>query len=129
MRTEKNPTSVNSALGPQHSSLQLTFWHTIPKPIIGLSPMDGITDASFRYITAKYGGADVSITEFVSVETAFHAPQSLLTDFTYSELERPVVAQVYGHTPEKFYTVAHIACELGFDGIDINMGCPARRVA
>ncbi len=107
----------------------MSFWHTIPRPIIGLSPMDGITDASFRYITAKHGGADVTITEFVSVETAFHAPHSLIKDFTYSELERPIVAQVYGHTPEMFYKVAHIVCELGFDGLDINMGCPAKKVA
>lgn len=107
----------------------MTFWHKIPKPIIGLSPMDGITDASFRYITAAHGGADVTITEFVNVETAFYAPQTLIKDFTYSEVERPVVAQIYGHTPEMFYKVAHIACELGFDGLDINMGCPAKKVA
>lgn len=91
--------------------------------------MDGITDASFRYITAAYGGADVTITEFVNVETAFYAPQTLIKDLTYSELERPVVAQIYGHTPEMFYKVAHIVCELGFDGLDINMGCPAKKVA
>jgi len=91
--------------------------------------MDGITDASFRYITAAHGGADVTITEFVNVESAFYAPQTLLKDFTYCELERPVVAQIYGHTPEMFYKVAHIVCELGFDGIDINMGCPAKKIA
>jgi nifR3 family TIM-barrel protein len=107
----------------------MSFWHGIPRPIIGLSPMDGITDASFRFITALHGGADVTITEFVNVETAFYAPRTLLKDFTYSELERPVVAQIYGHTPELFYKVSHIVCELGFDGIDINMGCPAKKVA
>ncbi len=129
MRTEKKSNSGDSALSSQHSLLTLSFWSEIPKPVIGLSPMDGITDASFRYITAKHGGADVTITEFVSVETAFHAPQSLIKDLTYSELERPIVAQVYGHTPEMFYKVAHIVCELGFDGLDINMGCPAKKVA
>jgi nifR3 family TIM-barrel protein len=108
---------------------RVSFWRKIPKPIIGLSPMDGITDASFRYITAAHGGADVTITEFVNVETAFYAPQTLIKDFTYSELERPVVAQIYGHTPEMFYKVTHIVCELGFDGLDINMGCPAKKVA
>jgi nifR3 family TIM-barrel protein len=107
----------------------MNFWHEIPKPIIGLSPMDGITDASFRFIAARHGGADVTITEFANVETAFYAPQTLLKDFTYSEIERPVVAQIYGHTPEMFYKVAQIACELGFDGLDINMGCPAKKVA
>jgi tRNA-dihydrouridine synthase len=107
----------------------MNFWQTIEKPIIGLSPMDGVTDASFRFITAKHGGPDVAFTEFVNVETAFRAPHTLIRDLMYSEIERPVVAQIYGRTPEMFYRVAHIVCELGFDGLDINMGCPAKKVA
>ncbi len=107
----------------------MNFWQTIEKPIIGLSPMDGVTDASFRYITAKHGGPDITLTEFVNVENSFFAPQTLIKDLTYSEIERPAVAQVYGHTPEMFYKFAHIICELGFDGMDINMGCPAKKVA
>jgi tRNA-dihydrouridine synthase len=107
----------------------MNFWQGIEKPIIGLSPMDGVTDASFRFITAKHGRPDVTLTEFVNVETAFFAPDTLIRDLTYSEIERPVVAQIYGHTPEMFYKVAHIVCELGFDGVDINMGCPAKKVA
>ena len=107
----------------------MNFWQKIDKPIIGLSPMDGITDASFRFVTAKHGGPDVIFTEFVNVETAFQAPHTLIRDLRFSEIERPVVAQVYGHTPEMFYKVAHVVCELGFDGLDINMGCPAKKVA
>lgn len=107
----------------------MDFWQNIDKPIIGLSPMDGVTDASFRFITAKHGGPDVTFTEFVNVEAAFFAPHVLIKDLTYAEIERPVVAQIYGHTPEMFYKVAHIVCEIGFDGLDINMGCPARKVA
>ena len=107
----------------------MNFWRNIPKPIIGLSPMDGVTDASFRHITAKYGGPDVTLTEFVNIQSALYSPHTLLKDFTYSEIERPVVAQIYGKTPELFYKVAHIVCELGFDGLDINMGCPAKKVA
>jgi len=107
----------------------MSFWHTIPKPIVGLSPMDGITDASFRFITARHGGPDVTLTEFVNVQSAFYAPQTLVKDFSYAEVERPVVAQIYGKTPELFYKVAHVVCELGFDGLDLNMGCPAKNVA
>jgi nifR3 family TIM-barrel protein len=107
----------------------MNFWRNIPKPVIGLSPMDGVTDASFRFITAKYGRPDVILTEFVNVEAAFYAPHSMLRDLNYSEIERPAVAQIYGHTPELFYKVAHVVCELGFDGLDINMGCPAKTVA
>lgn len=107
----------------------MAFWHDIPKPIIGLSPMDGVTDASFRLIAAKHGGPDITVTEFVNVDAAIHAPQTLIRDFTYSEIERPIVAQIYGHTPELFYQAAHVVCELGFDGLDVNMGCPAKNVA
>jgi tRNA-dihydrouridine synthase len=107
----------------------MNVWHDIPKPIIGLSPMDGVTDASFRFIAAKYGPPDVIVTEFVNVEAALYAPHTLIRDLAYSEIERPVVAQIYGHTPELFYKVAHVIGELGFDGLDINMGCPAKTVA
>jgi tRNA-dihydrouridine synthase len=107
----------------------MNFWQNLSRPIIGLSPMDGITDASFRFITAKYGGPDVILTEFVNVQSAFYSPQTLVKDFSYAEMERPVAAQIYGKTPEFFYKVAHVVCELGFDGLDINMGCPAKNVA
>jgi len=107
----------------------MNFWRHIAKPIIGLSPMDGVTDASFRFITAKYGPPDVTVTEFVNVEAALYAPHTLIRDLAYSEIERPVVAQIYGHTPELFYKVAHVIGALGFDGLDINMGCPAKTVA
>ncbi len=90
--------------------------------------MDGVTDLAFRHIIAKHGGPDVTFTEFVNVQTALYAPHTLIRDLTYGELERPIVAQVYGHDPELFYKIAHIVCELGFDGLDINMGCPARKV-
>jgi nifR3 family TIM-barrel protein len=107
----------------------MNFWHNIPKPIIGLSPMDGVTDASFRWIAARHGGPDITVTEFTNVDAAIHAPHTLIRDFTYSEIERPIIAQIYGHTPELFYKAAHVVCELGFDGLDINMGCPAKNVA
>lgn len=107
----------------------MSFWHDIPKPIIGLSPMDGVTDASFRWIAARHGGPDITVTEFTNVDAAIHAPHTLIRDFTYSEIERPIIAQIYGNKPELFYQAAHVVCELGFDGLDINMGCPAKNVA
>ena len=111
-----------------YASMQ-NFWQQIPGPIIGLSPMDGVTDASFRFIAAKHGGPDVTLTEFVNIQSAIFAPDIMLKDFTYSEIERPIAAQIYGRTPELFYKVAHIVGALGFDGLDINMGCPAKKVA
>ena len=105
------------------------FWDRIDKPIIGLSPMDGVTDASFRLVAARYGRPDLCMTEFTSVEAICFGADGFARDFSYDEYERPILAQIYGRTPRFFYQVAHIVCELGFDGLDINMGCPAKNVA
>ena len=90
--------------------------------------MDGVSDAPMRLITAKYGKPDVITTEFISVDGIAYGAKNLFIDFLYHEIERPIVAQVFGIEPELFYQSAQIVCELGFDGIDINMGCPARTV-
>ena len=107
----------------------MDFWQRIEKPIIGLSPMDGVTDASFRLVAARYGRPDLCMTEFTSVEAICCGADGWMRDFSYGECERPVLAQIYGRTPRAFYQVAHIVGELGFDGLDINMGCPAKNVA
>lgn len=107
----------------------MNFWEHLPQPIIGLSPMDGVTDAAFRQIVAASGAPDVTFTEFTSVGDLCRGPDFLLASLIYSEGERPVVAQLYGKDPDLFYQAAHAVCELGFDGLDINMGCPSRNVA
>jgi nifR3 family TIM-barrel protein len=107
----------------------MSFWQNLKQPIIGLSPMDGVTDASFRRIVALQGAPDVTFTEFTSVGDICRGPDFLLSSLVYSEDERPAVAQLYGKDPDLFYQAAHLVCELGFDGLDINMGCPSRNVA
>lgn len=105
------------------------FWQSLPRPIIGLAPMDGVTDAAFRGIVAAQGPPDVTVTEFTSVIDVCRGPEHLLRSLLYQECERPVVAQLYGKHPEVFYQAAMVACALGFDGLDVNMGCPSRNVA
>jgi len=107
----------------------MNFWQTLPQPIFGLSPMDGVTDAAFRQIVAAEGRPDVVFTEFTNVSDICRGPDAALSTFLYSGGERPIVAQLYGKQPDLFYQAAHIVCELGFDGIDINMGCPSKNVA
>ncbi len=106
-----------------------SFWSRLPQPIIGLAPMDGVTDAAFRLIVARQGPPDVTFTEFTSVTDVCRGPERVLTSLLYSDGERPVVAQLFGKDPDLFYQAAHVVCELGFDGLDINMGCPSRNVA
>ncbi len=94
-----------------------------------LAPMANVTDAAFRQVIAKYGKPDVMFTEFVSCDGLMSVGQKkLLVDFMYTEAERPIVAQIFGSKPENFYKTALLIQELGFDGIDINMGCPDRNV-
>ncbi len=107
----------------------MSFWDSLPQPIIGLAPMDGVTDAAFRKLVAEEGRPDVMFTEFTHVNDICRGPDSLMESLRYSEIERPIVAQLYGKDPELFYIAAHAVCELGFDGLDINMGCPSRSVA
>lgn len=104
-------------------------WTTQSAPIIGLSPMDGVTDHPFRHIQKRYGNPDLLFTEFVRVERLLGGEVKLLRDLLYDESQRPIVAQVYGTTPAAFRQVAVLLCRLGFDGIDINMGCPTKSVA
>jgi nifR3 family TIM-barrel protein len=91
--------------------------------------MDGLTDHPFRHIQKKYGNPSVVYTEFTSVEGVCHGATQLLKDFLFDETQRPAIAQIYGTTPKFFRQTALLLCELGFDGIDINMGCPAKNVA
>lgn len=105
------------------------FWGKLKKPIFALAPMADVTDAAFRRVIAKYGKPDVMWTEFVSCDgICSSGREALLQDLMYDESERPIIAQVFGATPEHFYQTALLVRELGFDGIDINMGCPDKNI-
>jgi nifR3 family TIM-barrel protein len=110
----------------------MSFWDELKKPIFVLAPMADVTDAAFRRIIAKYGKPDVMWTEFVSADGLILAgpegKMKLMKDLIYSEAERPIVAQFFTSKPENMFKVAELACELGFDGIDINMGCPDKGI-
>ncbi len=105
------------------------FWEKLKGPIVGLSPMDGVTDAGFRYMVCKHSQPSFVVTEFTNVEGLARGAVKMLQAFLYDESERPIVAQVYGVEVDSFYKAAVMLCNLGFDGIDINMGCPANKVA
>jgi nifR3 family TIM-barrel protein len=115
------------------------FWHKLPRPIMVLAPMADVTDEAFRAIIAKYsrhkrkdgsmGGPDVFWTEFVSADGLCSPGRDvLLRDLRFSEAERPIVAQFFTSTPDHMEKVARMASDLGFDGIDINMGCPDKSI-
>lgn len=104
-------------------------WTTRPRPLIGLAPMDGMTDHPYRHIQKRHGNPALLCTEFVRVEKLIAGEIRPLRELLYDESQRPLLAQVYGTKPEAFRQAAVLLCRLGFDGIDINMGCPSSSVA
>jgi tRNA-dihydrouridine synthase len=105
------------------------FWSNLPRPIMAMAPMANVTDAAFRRMFVECGKPDVFWTEFVSVEGLLSkGRERLLPDLWFSPSEHPIVAQIFGGKPEQFEEVAPLIKELGFDGVDINMGCPDRGV-
>lgn len=107
------------------------FWEKLAKPIVGLSPMDGVTDAPMRLIAKKYGQPDIIYTEFVSVDGLWRIEKKgdtthkIWRELLFDSSERPVIAQLFGSDPDSFYEATKIVAKMGFDGIDINMGCPS----
>ena len=105
------------------------FWDKLEKPFFVLAPMADVTDAAFRRIIAKYGKPDVMYTQFVSCDGLCSAGrEALMIDLKFDTSERPIVAQFFGAKPNNFYECAKLAREMGFDGVDINMGCPDKDV-
>jgi len=113
-------------------SAMQSFWHTLPKPLFVQAPMEDVTDAAFRRLIARYGKPAVMFSEFTSADGLVLAPEEgkekLLKKLLYSEVERPIVAQLFTAVPERMEAAARLVADLGFDGIDINMGCPDRAV-
>ena len=107
----------------------MNFWKNLKKPIMVLAPLADVTDPAFRRVIAKYGKPDVMWTEFVSADGLFLGGYDhLINDLTYTESERPIVAQFFTSRPEMMRKAAELAVDLGFDGIDINMGCPDKSI-
>lgn len=114
----------------------MNFWRQLEKPFLVMAPMEDVTDAAFRSIIAKYskahGAAYVTYTEFTSADGLVCADEKgqekLRAKLRFTEQEHPIVAQIFSATPEHMEKTAQLVRELGFDGVDINMGCPDRSI-
>lgn len=116
------------------------------EPFFILAPMEDVTDIVFRGIIRKYNSAEYVKSRLGIVLYQKINPEILFTEFTncdgmcsvgqsrvihrlkYDPNERPIIAQIWGKTPQNYYETAKLCLELGFDGIDINMGCPEKNV-
>ena len=107
-----------------------SFWQQLPKPFFVLAPMEEVTDTVFRRIISSCGRPDVMVTEFTSVEglASEIGRSKVIHRLQYTTEEQPLVAQIWGVTPEHYYQAGVYAREQGFAGLDINMGCPVKKV-
>ena len=107
------------------------FWRELPRPFFILAPMEDVTDIVFRHVVSEAARPDVFFTEFTNTDSFCHPEgiDSVRGRLTFSEDEQPIVAHIWGDKPEHFREMSIGMAEMGFKGIDLNMGCPVANVA
>ena len=107
------------------------FWRELPRPFFVLAPMEDVTDVVFRHVVSEAGRPDVFFTEFTNTESFSHPEgvHSVRGRLTFTEDEQPIVAHIWGDKPDHFREMSIGMAEMGFKGIDLNMGCPVPNVA
>lgn len=106
------------------------FWNDLPRPFFILAPMEAVTDVVFRHVVASAAKPDIFFTEFTNA-SSYCSPQgahSTRGRLAFTEDEHPMVAQIWGNKPEQFSQMTKGLAEMGYMGIDINMGCPDKAV-
>jgi tRNA-dihydrouridine synthase len=106
------------------------FWQELPRPFFILAPMEAVTDVVFRHVIATAARPDVFFTEFTNAssyasEKGIHSTRGRLT---FTPDEQPMVAQIWGSNPQEFEYMGHGLANMGYAGIDSNMGCPVKNV-
>ena len=105
------------------------FWKLLKKPILILAPMEDVTDTVFRQIVAFCGKPDVYFTEFTNTDGLCSKGREIVAKrLIFTKEERPIVAQIWGNNPKNYFKSAKLIKKMGFDGIDINMGCPDKTI-
>ncbi|WP_210619575.1 tRNA dihydrouridine synthase [Mammaliicoccus lentus] len=107
------------------------FWSELPRPFFILAPMEDVTDIVFRHVVSEAARPDVFFTEFTNTDSFCHPEgiDSVRGRLTFSKDEQPIVAHIWGDKPEHFREMSIGMAEMGFKGIDLNMGCPVANVA
>lgn len=108
----------------------MNFWSQFPKGFACLAPMEGVTDIAFRQVVAKAARPDIFFTEFTNVNSysSEKGRPNALERLKFEPQEQPIVAQIWGKNPEMFAETVAAVRDLGFQAVDINMGCPDRHV-
>ncbi len=106
----------------------LTIRDLVIRPATVLAPMAGVTDTVFRRVIRGLGGCGLIMTEFTSAEGVTRNAGRTLHYLYFEPDEHPLTAQLFGANPEVMAAAASLVEELGFDVVDVNLGCPAKKV-
>lgn len=98
------------------------------RPATILAPMAGVTDTVFRRVIRSLGSCGLIMTEFTSAEGLTRKTARTLRYLYFDEDERPIAAQIFGSDPQVMASAAALTEDLGFDHVDINLGCPVKKV-
>lgn len=100
-------------------------WHDLPKPLYILAPMEAVTDVVFRHVVEQAAAPDLYFTEFTNATGWLHAGDKAIGGrLIRTDDEGPLIAQLWGSDPAAMEKLSKHCATLGYDGIDINMGCP-----
>lgn len=103
----------------------MNFWKDLPKPFFALAPMEAVSDVVFRHVVTRAGRPDIFFTEFTNATGWYRAGDKAIGGrLVKTDDESPIVAQLWGSDPVAMSAMAKHCATLGYDGIDINMGCP-----
>jgi tRNA-dihydrouridine synthase len=102
---------------------------TLPRPFFALAPLYDVTDTVFRRMVSECAAPDLRFTEFVNVD-GLQSPGRSKIDYRlkFTKSEKPIIAQIWGKEPGNYFKTAQELVEMGYGGIDINMGCPDKAV-
>lgn len=107
----------------------MNIWQKLPKPFFVQAPMEDVTDTVFRQIIKQAGEPDLYFTEFTNADGIVHGGSRYTAQrLQFGKKEKPLIAQIWGNNPDNYIKSAKLLKDMGYDGIDINMGCPVRKV-
>jgi tRNA-dihydrouridine synthase len=110
-------------------NMTLGIWGELARPFSVLAPMEDVTDTVFRRVVRAAGSPDLFVTEFTSTDGLCTAGRPrVIGRLRFTAGERPLIAQIWGNRPDYYRRVAAEVRDMGFDGLDINMGCPVRKI-
>ena len=111
----------------RHSPNHVMSWSEVKRPIVCLAPMDGVTNSAYRQIIRSLSKDVILFSEFTSVDGLLRS-ENVRLRLDFEPCEQPFFMQLFGNSPDIFAEASRMVEDRGILGVDINMGCPAKKI-